>query len=90
MGKRCGVHKISTVLAVVGGLNWGLVGLGQLIGGSDWNIVHLVLGKMPTIESIVYVLVGVSAVVLCFGCKCKKCMAQDGSMGASTGSSTNM
>lgn len=87
MGKRCGVHKISTVLAVVGGINWGLVGLGQLIGGADWNIVHLVLGSMPTIESVIYVLVGISAVVLCFGCKCKKCMAAGASMGGSMPSS---
>ena len=45
---------------VVGGINWGLVGLGMLMG-SDWNVVHMILGQWMMLEAIVYVLVGLSA-----------------------------
>jgi len=70
----CSVSKIMNVLLVIGGINWGLVGLGMLLG-NDLNVVHVVLGSMPTIELIVYLLVGVAAVMKLFGCKCKKCVA---------------
>lgn len=69
----CLVHKICKVLLFVGGLNWGLVGLGMLMN-SDFNIIHLILVSLPMVEAIVYVLVGVAAVMKIFGCRCKKCM----------------
>jgi len=66
--------KVAKWLLVVGGINWGLVGLGWLAGGgADWNVVHKVLGSMPTLEGIVYLLVGVSAVLKIFHCKCGTC-----------------
>ena len=55
------LHIITWVLIIVGAVNWGLVGLGGFMGG-DWNIVHKILGSMPSIEWIVYILVGLSAV----------------------------
>jgi uncharacterized membrane protein YuzA (DUF378 family) len=59
------LHVITFILVIVGGINWGLVGLGSLMGpDTDWNIVHMLLGSMAQLESIVYVLVGLSAVVL--------------------------
>lgn len=54
---------VAWLLAVVGALNWGLVGLGGFLGG-DWNVVHLVLGTWPQVEWLVYVLVGLSGVYL--------------------------
>lgn len=72
--KGCWCHKICSVLLLVGGLNWGLVGVGMLMG-SDWNVVSMLLGSWPTLEAVVYVLVGVSAVMSIFGCKCSKCKA---------------
>ena len=72
-GKGCCTPSfIGKILLIVGGLNWGLVGVGMLTG-ADWNVVHMVLGSMPTLEAVVYVLVGVAAVVKIFGCKCNKC-----------------
>lgn len=68
----CGLAKIAWILVIVGGLNWGLVGVGMLFG-SSWNLVTLLLGTWPVVEAIVYILVGVSAVVFLFGCSCKKC-----------------
>ncbi len=72
----CAVAKTMKVLLFIGGLNWGLVGLGMLLGKGDaWNVVNMVLGSMPTLEAVVYLLVGIAAVGKLFGCKCKKCMA---------------
>ncbi len=57
------LHMIGFILLAVGGLNWGLVGLSMLVNGTmEWNVVHMILGSMPTVEAIVYVLVGLSAV----------------------------
>lgn len=68
----CAVKKTAKVLLVIGGLNWGLVGLGMLLG-SNLNVVQLVLGSVPTLEAVVYLLVGLAAVMKLFGCKCAKC-----------------
>lgn len=48
---------------VIGGLNWGLVGLGGLMGG-NWNVVNMLLGGMPMVEAIVYLLVGIATVMM--------------------------
>ena len=67
MVKKYGaLGSVAWVLLIVGGLNWGLVGLGGFFG-SDWNIVYKILGSWPNLEWIVYVLVGVSAVMALFG-----------------------
>ncbi len=70
------MHKLGFVLIIVGALNWGLVGVGGFVG-SDLNVVHLVLGSWPMVEWLVYVLVGVSAVLEVVGHKknCKECTA---------------
>jgi uncharacterized membrane protein YuzA (DUF378 family) len=55
------IEMIGYVLVVVGGLNWGLVGLGGF-AGADWNVVKMLLGYMPQVEWTVYVLVGLATV----------------------------
>jgi uncharacterized membrane protein YuzA (DUF378 family) len=67
------VKKIAWWLLVIGGINWGLVGLGGFFGG-NWNLVEMVLGSWPMVEWLVYVLVGVSAVMVAMSC-CKDCKA---------------
>jgi uncharacterized membrane protein YuzA (DUF378 family) len=52
------IHKIAYWLTIIGGLNWGLIGV------ADLNLVDKILGGMPSVERIVYILVGVSAVYL--------------------------
>jgi len=73
-GGGCTISMIVKILLIVGGINWGLVGVGMLMG-NDWNVVKMLLGSIPTLEAIVYVLVGVAAISDIFGCKCKKCTA---------------
>jgi uncharacterized membrane protein YuzA (DUF378 family) len=55
--------QIARILVVVGGINWGLVGLGMLMG-NDWNVVHMILGNWMMLEAVVYVLVGISAIMM--------------------------
>lgn len=74
MGKMCGGHKVAWVLVLVGALNWGLVGIGAFMG-ANWNVVNVLLGAWPQVEWVVYILVGVSAVMMLFKDKCKACMA---------------
>lgn len=50
------VDIIAVVLVVVGGLNWGLVGL------ADFDLVATLFGYMSAVSRIVYVLVGLAAV----------------------------
>jgi len=45
---------VAMVLVIIGGLNWGLVGL------FNWNLVEAILG-VNLVTNIVYVLVGLSA-----------------------------
>lgn len=56
MSERNTVDWIALVLLVVGGLNWGLVGL------FSFDLVEAILGSIPVLQRIVYLLVGLSAV----------------------------
>ena len=57
------VHTVASILTYVGAVNWGLVGVGHFFGG-NWSVVNLLLGSLPVVEALVYVLVGASAVYL--------------------------
>lgn len=63
------LHVVSFLLTVVGALNWGLVGF------FNFNLVEMILGGMPALEKLVYILVGLSAVILLTTHKkdCKVC-----------------
>lgn len=63
------VHGISYWLVIIGGLNWGLVALGTYMGG-NWNLVNLIFGSMPAVETLVYLVVGIAALVVVFSGKC--------------------
>lgn len=74
------LHMVAFVLLAIGGVNWGLVGLSVLMGGAmnDWNVVNMLVGTWPTLEALVYVLVGLSAVWLAVNHTkdCTHCMAR--------------
>ena len=72
MGKgECSVHKVAGVLVWIGALNWGLIGFFK------WNLVNSLLGSVAggSLENVVYMLVGLSAVAVLFANKCKMCKA---------------
>jgi len=50
------VKIVTLILLIVGGLNWGLVGL------LNFNLVTFLFGDMTTLSRIVYTLVGVAAI----------------------------
>ena len=56
------LHMLSHILVIVGGLNLGLSALGI-------NVVNLILGGFSSVEFIVYILVGLSAVYLLIATK---------------------
>ena len=58
------IKKIAFVLTIIGGLNWGLIGLLNL------DLVALVFGPMTILSRITYLLVGASAVWLIFDHSC--------------------
>ena len=64
--------KIAKILVLVGALNWGLAGIGGFIG-TNLNIVNLIFGSISWLENIIYILVGLSAVMKIVGCRCKMC-----------------
>jgi uncharacterized membrane protein YuzA (DUF378 family) len=63
------LHMVAFILLVIGGLNWGLVGI------FDYNLVNSVLGSWPWLENLIYILVGLSAVIEAVKHKsnCKAC-----------------
>lgn len=49
------MKSIALILVIVGGLNWGLVGL------FDFNLVTTLFGQGSLISNVVFILVGISA-----------------------------
>ncbi len=47
---------VTRILIIVGGLNWGLVGVAQ------FDLVAIIFGAGSVLANIVYILVGISAV----------------------------
>jgi uncharacterized protein len=60
MQKMNTLDWIAIILVVIGGLNWGLVGL------FDFNLVDAIFGMMSVISRIIYILVGISALYMIF------------------------
>jgi uncharacterized membrane protein YuzA (DUF378 family) len=49
------INTLTLLLLIIGGLNWGLVGL------FGFDLVATIFGEMSVLSRIVYVLVGLSA-----------------------------
>lgn len=50
------INLIAILLVIIGAVNWGLVGLFSL------DLVALILGSIPMLAKIVYILVGLAGV----------------------------
>ena len=73
MGKNKGLHMVTFLLLIIGGLNWLLQGV------LGWDVGQLFGGQMATISRVIYVLVGLSALYELLshkGC-CKMCGMMD-------------
>ena len=52
------IKIIAMILVIVGGLNWGLVGL------FDFDLVAAIFGAMSALSRIIYTLVGLAAIYI--------------------------
>ena len=52
------LNVLTLILVLIGALNWGLVGI------FNWNLVSAVFGAGSIVATIIYILVGVSAIWL--------------------------
>lgn len=68
-------NMIAYWLVIIGALNWGLMGIGDFLG-ANWNVVNLILGGMPVVESVVYVVVGLAAIVSVVSGGCRVCKGE--------------
>lgn len=53
-----GISCVAMVLAAIGAVNWGL------IWAFDFNLVYTLVGSIPMLEKIVYILVWLSWVIV--------------------------
>lgn len=67
------LHIITFLLVIVGGINWGLVGI-----NTDYDLVKMLLGGWPPVAKVVYILIGLSAIYLAVTHKgdCKACSTE--------------
>ncbi len=67
------LHIVAFILLVVGGLNWLLVGFG-------WNLVDAIFGVGSLLSRIIYVIVGLAALLELFTHRknCKACTTPAG------------
>jgi hypothetical protein len=53
------IETVALALVVIGGLNWGLTALG-------YNVVNLLLGSIPVLEQVVYLVVALAALYVAY------------------------
>lgn len=58
MNTKISISTISTLLVIVGAINWGLVGL------FHFNIVEVIFGSVPLSVKLVYSLIALSGLYL--------------------------
>ncbi len=51
---------LALVLVIVGGLNWGLVGIANM------DLVALIFGSIPILQQLVYIVVGLAAIYMIY------------------------
>ncbi len=51
------LEKIALVFTIIGGINWGLVGI------FDYNLVEAIFGAGSVVTRIIYIVVAVSALI---------------------------
>lgn len=59
------MSSVARFFLIVGGLNWGLVGLGSFID-KDLNFIKLLSAYYADLPAILYILMAVSAIYLIF------------------------
>lgn len=63
MANKSTIDWIALVLVIIGAINWGLVGL------FNYDFVKAILGSIPILQKIVYILVGLSGLYMIYTAK---------------------
>jgi uncharacterized membrane protein YuzA (DUF378 family) len=58
--ERSAIDLIALILVIIGGLNWGLVGL------FNFNLVDAIFGVLSALSRIVYIIVGLAALYMIY------------------------
>lgn len=64
--KLTAITWVALILVIIGGLNWGLVGI------FNFDLVATIFGEMSALSRIIYILVGLSAIFMLFAAFSKK------------------
>jgi uncharacterized membrane protein YuzA (DUF378 family) len=64
--EKTALDWVAMILLIIGGLNWGLVGL------LDLNLVTLIFGSIKILVQLIYILVGLSALYMIYAVAMKK------------------
>jgi uncharacterized membrane protein YuzA (DUF378 family) len=65
---------VAVILLIIGGLNWGVIGLFNLgLDFFNFDLVKLLFGSFPILVHLVYVLFGVAALYKIYVITAKKC-----------------
>jgi len=71
------VDWIALILVIIGAINWGLIGI------ANFNLVEFIFGGLTIVTKIVYILVGVSGIVLIYSAaKCHSNCKNNGGGGS--------
>ena len=85
----CTTSMVIKSLVIIGGIDLGLIGLGMILGSlGNWNVIDLIVGSSPILEAVVYIVIGVAAVMMIFDCNCSECKGKNTSTSTSTSTST--
>ena len=78
-----GLHMVTWILVIIGGINWLLVGFG-------YNLVGMIFGM--SIANVIYILVGLSAIyeIIIHKSSCKFCGEKSGMGSMPMGGMGNM
>ena len=60
------INLVAKILVVIGALNWGLIGVSNLLGGRYLNVVEYIfieLLNQTVIVDTIYTLVGIGAII---------------------------
>lgn len=52
------LHMMTFTLLIIGGINWGLIGL------LNWDVIQMIFSGYPVFEMIVYIAIGLSAIYI--------------------------
>ena len=61
------MYHIALILVLIGALNWGLVGVSELMGTARFDLVEYIgvtLLGLPIVAQVIYVVVGIAAIIV--------------------------